>query len=135
MIIMADYIPWEEQELGKTPEAQYDTIACLQVTKWIHLTAGDEGLKRSFRKMYRQLKPGGILLLEAQGWPAYTSAMKLTEKLYQAYQNINFRPEQFNEFLLSPEVGFSSHTVIGAPIHTSRKSRSSLMYSLSLSLV
>lgn len=36
----------------------YDTIMALSVTKWIHLNTGDQGMKRTFRKIYEFLKPG-----------------------------------------------------------------------------
>lgn len=38
--------------------ASYDTVLALSVTKWIHLNSGDEGIKRTFRKIYEFLKPG-----------------------------------------------------------------------------
>ena len=79
---------WEDLILGKVAEdmimslsetvtPEFDTIMCLSTTKvgmqficqtswkplnfylqWIHLNFGDEGLKRVFRRIYAQLRPG-----------------------------------------------------------------------------
>lgn len=51
--------------------SQYDTILCLKVTKWVHLTFGDEGIRRLFQKIYDLLKFDGIFILQAQDWPSY----------------------------------------------------------------
>ena len=37
---------------------EYDTILLLSTTKWIHLNFGDEGIKRVFKRIHAQLRPG-----------------------------------------------------------------------------
>jgi len=44
----------------------------------------------------------------------------LQEKIYEVYQSISFKPEQFNDYLLSAEVGFSSCEMLGTPQHESK---------------
>ncbi|KAK8961503.1 putative RNA methyltransferase [Platanthera guangdongensis] len=58
---------------------KYDTILCLSVTKWIHLNWGDDGLVTLFVKMWRLLKPGGVLLLEPQPWTSYKNNRQVSE--------------------------------------------------------
>lgn len=62
---------------------------------------------------------GGILILEAQGYASYNKRRKLTSRIAENYQEIQFRPEQFSDFLLN-EVGFSTTQVIGVPRHPSK---------------
>ncbi|RYH29239.1 methyltransferase domain-containing protein [archaeon] len=77
----------------------YDTIMCLSMTKWVHLTYGDEGLRRLFDKMFTLLKIGGILILEYQTWRSYKSRKGTNETTSVNYDNIVIRPEQFAEIL------------------------------------
>ncbi|XP_014228740.1 probable RNA methyltransferase CG1239 isoform X2 [Trichogramma pretiosum] len=66
-----DYIPQNEAELNAEFETEYNTILCLAVTRSLHLRGGDEGLKLCFRKMYKQLKFGGTLILEPNPFSTY----------------------------------------------------------------
>lgn len=104
-----------DERLLELEEPHFDTILCLSVTKWIHLNFGDDGLKQSFKRMFRQLKPGGTLILESQNWKGYKRRKKLSTEIHTNYSHIKFFPNQFNEYLLSADVGFSSVSNIELP--------------------
>lgn len=94
-------------DLVEKQRAYFDTIVCLSVTKWIHLNYRDDGLKRFFRRMYKHLRPnGGLLILEAQPYDNYSRRKKLSDRLRANYYDIKFKPDQFDAYLLSDEVGF-----------------------------
>jgi len=117
--VVRDYVPTDEADVDRQTEV-YDVILALDVTRWIHLNNGDAGLKRTFRCMFRQLRPGGQLVLEAGSWKSYRKKKKLTEKVYRTYQNIKLRPEQFRDYLLSPEVGFTNCALLNTPSYRSK---------------
>ncbi|XP_055693717.1 7SK snRNA methylphosphate capping enzyme bin3-like [Lutzomyia longipalpis] len=114
-----NYVLKDESLLGADAQ-QYDLIMCLSVTKWIHLNFGDAGLKIAFKRMFSQLRPGGKLILEAQNWASYKKKKRLTETIFNNYKAIEFFPNKFHEYLLSPEVGFSHSYALGVPRHLSK---------------
>lgn len=106
-------------ELLETVVPEFDTIMCLSTTKWIHLNFGDDGLKRVFRRVYAQLKPGGTFILECQSFSTYKKKKKLTETIFNHFKNIKLKPENFTDFLIH-EVGFSRSEVLALPAHPSK---------------
>ncbi|KAJ8920172.1 hypothetical protein NQ315_011833 [Exocentrus adspersus] len=110
----------EDDNLLALEQPQFDVILCLSITKWIHMNWGDNGLKQAFRRMYAQLRPGGKLILEPQNWKSYKNKRKLTETIFRNYKAIEFFPQKFSEYLLSPAVGFAKSEILGYPPHQSK---------------
>lgn len=81
-------------------------ILCLSISKWIHLNYGDDGIKFMFKRIFKQLNPNGILILETQPFNTYKKRSKLTSEILQNYKSIELKPEQFESYLLSDEIGF-----------------------------
>ncbi|XP_031626880.1 probable RNA methyltransferase CG1239 [Contarinia nasturtii] len=105
----------QDDGLLELEEPRYDVIMCLSVTKWIHLNFGDDGLKRAFKRMYRQLKEDGTLILEAQDWKSYKRRKNLTPEINAHYKSIQLPPKHFHDYLLSNEIGFDSSYSIKLP--------------------
>lgn len=115
----ANYVLETDEQLEAEKE-EYNIILALSITKWIHLNWGDAGLKRFFKRIFRQLRPGGRLVLEPQAWPSYKRKKNLTETIEHNFNAIKFRPDQFTEYLLSREVGFSTCQTLDAPFNKSK---------------
>ncbi|XP_028785961.1 probable RNA methyltransferase At5g51130 isoform X2 [Neltuma alba] len=105
---LSDVVSFQRDNIVKShhsPEKRYDTIICMSVTKWVQLNWGDDGLLTLFAKIWKMLRPGGVLVLEPQPWKSYESNRLVSETTAVNYRNIMFRPEQFQEILLD-KVGF-----------------------------
>lgn len=76
-LLQGNYVPVNDDVLN-FQEPEYDIIMCLSVSKWIHLNFGDEGLKRMFQRVFKQLRPGGKFVFEPQPWKSYMRKKKLT---------------------------------------------------------
>jgi 2-polyprenyl-3-methyl-5-hydroxy-6-metoxy-1,4-benzoquinol methylase len=75
-----NYVLMNDQLLDQQ-SAEYDTILCMSVSKWVHLNWGDDGLKRLFKRVFRQLRPGGRFILEPQPWSSYCRKKSLTVRI------------------------------------------------------
>ncbi|KAF9110071.1 hypothetical protein BGX27_006823 [Mortierella sp. AM989] len=102
-----------EQGNQEANDSQWDVILGFSLTKWIHLHHGDSGIKQFFQKVYRSLAPGGIFLLEPQAFDTYNRRSKITPEMHATYKSITFRPEEFREYLLSQDVGFTECVHLG----------------------
>lgn len=96
---------------------QFDVILCLSITKWIQLNFGDSGLKQAFKRMFLQLRPGGRLIMEAQPFDNYGRRKKMTDTIFANYKAMRLFPQDFNDYLLGDEVGFSRMESMGVPDH------------------
>eukprot|EP01135_Chromosphaera_perkinsii_P004167 Nk52_evm74s270 gene=Nk52_evmTU74s270 len=93
----------------KRSDPTFDTIICLSTSKWIHLNWRDEGIKRLFRKVYQSLdRKGGVFIFEPQLLDSYKKKKGVCKVTAENYKNMKLFPNEFSEYLLSPEVGFSS---------------------------
>jgi 7SK snRNA methylphosphate capping enzyme len=91
----------------------FDVVFCLRLTKWVHLHWGDDGMKVLLSRCFRLLRPGGVLVFEAQPWISYNSKKHLTPHARQNHGLIKFRPEEFNSYLVKV-IGFEEpETLVG----------------------
>lgn len=105
LFVEHNYVPASDRLVGKQVP-YFDTILCLSVTKWVHLNYRDEGLKRFFKRVYNHLHEGGLFVLEAQPFDNYARRKRTSVRLRTNFYGIQFRPEQFDAYLLSEECGF-----------------------------
>ncbi|KAF9132505.1 hypothetical protein BGW39_011940 [Mortierella sp. 14UC] len=91
---------------------QWDVIIGFSLTKWVHLHHGDDGLKRFFHKVYRNLALGGVFLVEPQDFSTYAKRSKITPEMKKTYGGLKFRPEEFRDYLVN-EVGFRESQHLG----------------------
>ena len=84
---------------------EFDCIVCLNVTKWIHLNHGDNGLRRFFKRCFLSLHKGGVLVLEPQPLSSYDRRKRLSVTTNENFQKMELKPDQFPDFLVS--LGFS----------------------------
>lgn len=76
--LCADYVLRDDILLEVEEVQKFDVILALSITKWIHLNYADAGLKQAFRRMYKQLQPSGVLILEAQSFDNYERRKNLS---------------------------------------------------------
>eukprot|EP00873_Tetraselmis_striata_P007372 jgi/Tetstr1/427636/TSEL_017761.t1 len=88
----------QELEVGA---GSADAITLLSVCKWIHLHAGDRGLKAVFKKLAAALAPGGVLVVEPQPWKSYNQAFRKQVMPTTCFkpEDLRFTPDKFPKYL------------------------------------
>ncbi|CAI2328802.1 unnamed protein product [Caenorhabditis sp. 36 PRJEB53466] len=102
----------ESDEMLDMIQPEFDVILALSITKWIHLNWGDDGMRRFLKRAYAQLQPGGRLIIEPQQFETYRKRAKMNEELMANYSKIEFKPEDFEMWLIET-VGFESVEKMG----------------------
>lgn len=74
-------MPPDDAAIDRT-EPKYHVILALSLTKWIHLNWGDSGIKRMFKRVYSNLLPGGMFIMEPQPFSSYSKKKYLTVSLH-----------------------------------------------------
>uniref|UniRef100_A0A8C4NF32 RNA methyltransferase n=1 Tax=Eptatretus burgeri TaxID=7764 RepID=A0A8C4NF32_EPTBU len=114
--LQANAVPSETPP--NTPEATFDLVLCLNLTKWIHLCGGDTALRNTLLGLAQRTRPGGRLVLQAQPLSSYARHRRCTETILRNYQGLKLHPDSFDSLLLSPEAGFCSCQILKLPRHT-----------------
>ena len=88
----------------------YDVISLFSVTMWIHLNHGDDGLRRTMRRLAAVAAPGALMLLEPQHWKNYRKAHQRVRRL--GLPDFEFPPSR---------LGFGPDSIRGAVIGFARE--------------
>ncbi|KIJ63202.1 hypothetical protein HYDPIDRAFT_29889 [Hydnomerulius pinastri MD-312] len=105
---MADWVA----EDYASDEPIYDVVLAFSITKWIHLNHGDDGIKRFFLRVHKNLKPGGVFILEPQAWDTYAKARRMDQRLKENAKYLQLRPDDFSSLL--QEIGFGPPQLLGS---------------------
>ncbi|KIK94723.1 hypothetical protein PAXRUDRAFT_142254 [Paxillus rubicundulus Ve08.2h10] len=105
-------VDWVTED-STNDEPNYDVVLALSVTKWIHLNHGDDGIKKFFIRVYKNLKQGGVFILEPQAWDTYGKARRMDQRLKDNAKGLRVRPDGFNDLLQG--LGFAPPQHLGSP--------------------
>jgi 7SK snRNA methylphosphate capping enzyme len=108
-----------ELEIKTSNQSNYETITCLNVTKWIHLYEGDTGLIQLFWKIWELLKCEGMVILEYQPWSSYVKNRNTTSTTKENFCSLRLRPECFEE-LLTRLIGFEIVCRLGTSLEEAK---------------
>ncbi|KAI8149903.1 Bicoid-interacting protein 3-domain-containing protein [Fennellomyces sp. T-0311] len=97
-------------EMDDPGQPQYDTIEPDEMDPYPPRRRRHQNV---LQKVYRVLKPGGSFVVEPQPYETYQRRAKLTDTLMAVFEAIQFKPDQFHDFLMD-DVGFTKFTDLGS---------------------
>lgn len=104
----------DSDQLLETQREEFDTICCFSTTKWIQLNFGDDGLKRVFKRIFKQLRAGGRFILEPQPLSSYHKFC--TAEHRENFRKMQLKPDDYPDYL-TKEVGFRSCKLLAVAKH------------------
>ncbi len=78
---------------------RFDTIFCLNISKYIHLNFGDAGIESLFHNSFEMLNVGGFFVLQAQSMQSYRKIKSFAPIFAENLKAIQMRPEDFESIL------------------------------------
>ncbi|KAI1730527.1 bicoid-interacting protein 3 (Bin3) domain-containing protein [Ditylenchus destructor] len=116
IFLCESYVFDTDEQLNKVSE-EWDIITAISIVKWVHLNWGDRGLKRFFKRIFRNLTAQGRLIVNFENYDAYRRCRnKMTPEMEKNFQQMSLLPEKYCDYLLSSEIGFSHHEVLDTPL-------------------
>ena len=95
------------------------TPSSLSVIKWIHLNWGDAGLRSLLQKVFLELTPGGVFILEIQPISSYNKVKNLTKHIRATHEANQIHPNQI--VVEAEKVGFTLLKTISPAIPHTKK--------------
>lgn len=86
-IMSSDGYDFIQTYLNNLGLKRFQIVTCFSVTMWIHLNHGDAGLKTFLERMSNLAE---VLVIEAQPWKCYKSAVKRMKKSKNNFQHFQF---------------------------------------------
>ncbi|KAI1708244.1 bicoid-interacting protein 3 (Bin3) domain-containing protein [Ditylenchus destructor] len=116
IFLCENYVFDTDEQLNKVSE-EWDIITAISIVKWVHLNWGDIGLKRFFKRIFRNLTAQGRLIVNFENYDAYRRCRnKMTPEMEKNFEQMSLLPEKYCDYLLSSELGFSHHEVLDTPL-------------------
>lgn len=83
-------------------EMPIEMVTCFSVIKWLHLTYGDDSVKKLFQRIYNILPSGGYFIIDETPWKSYKKRRKASKAIISTWKKgLSLRPEKYCELLYS----------------------------------
>jgi 7SK snRNA methylphosphate capping enzyme len=78
---------------------KFNTIFCLNLTKYVHLNFGDEGILTLFQNVFELLEVGGSLVFQPQTIKSYLKIKSFAPIFSENFSKMKLQPSEFIDYL------------------------------------